>query len=49
MDSHGWDARYEEEELVWSAQPNMFLPEIVKDLDVGSALDVACGEGRNAI
>ena len=49
MDSHGWDTRYEEEELVWSAEPNMFLPPIVEGLDVGSALDLACGEGRNAI
>jgi SAM-dependent methyltransferase len=49
MDSHGWDTRYEEEQLVWSAEPNMFLPPIVEGLDVGSALDLACGEGRNAI
>jgi SAM-dependent methyltransferase len=49
MDSHGWDTRYEENELVWSAEPNMFLPPIVEGLNVGSALDLACGEGRNAI
>lgn len=49
MDSHGWDARYEEKELVWSAEPNMFLPPIVEDLAPGTALDLACGEGRNAI
>jgi len=49
MDSHGWDARYDEKELVWSAEPNMFLPPIVEGLDVGNALDLACGEGRNAI
>jgi len=49
MDSHGWDARYEEKGLVWSGEPNMFLPEIVTRLEVGSALDLACGEGRNSI
>jgi SAM-dependent methyltransferase len=49
MDSHGWDERYEEKELVWSGIPNMFLPPIVETLEVGSALDLACGEGRNAI
>lgn len=49
MDSHGWNTRYEEAELVWSAEPNMFLPPLVDDLDVGSALDLACGEGRNSI
>ncbi len=27
----------------------MFLPPIVEGLDVGTALDLACGEGRNAI
>jgi SAM-dependent methyltransferase len=27
----------------------MFLPPIVEGLDIGSALDLACGEGRNAI
>lgn len=49
MDSHGWDERYEEKELVWPAEPNTFLPPIVDTLEVGSALDLACGEGRNAI
>jgi SAM-dependent methyltransferase len=49
MDSHGWDTRYDEKELVWSGEPNMFLPPIVEGLDVGTALDLACGEGRNAI
>ena len=49
MDSHGWDTRYQETDLVWSAEPNMFLPPIVEGLDIGSALDLACGEGRNAI
>jgi SAM-dependent methyltransferase len=49
MDNHEWDTRYEEEELVWSAEPNLFLPPIVEQLEVGTALDLACGEGRNAI
>lgn len=49
MNSHAWDARYEEKELVWSAEPNVFLPPIVEQLEVGTALDLACGEGRNAI
>jgi SAM-dependent methyltransferase len=49
MDSSGWDTRYEEKELVWSAEPNLFLPPIVETLDIGTAIDLACGEGRNAI
>jgi SAM-dependent methyltransferase len=49
MDNSGWDARYKEKDLVWSAKPNVFLPPLVDPLEVGSALDLACGEGRNAI
>lgn len=49
MDSTGWDERYAASDLVWSAGPNMFLPPLVESLVPGSALDIACGEGRNAI
>ena len=49
MDRHGWDARYAGEQLVWSAEPNRFLVAEVDGLTPGRALDVACGEGRNAI
>jgi SAM-dependent methyltransferase len=49
MDSDAWDARYAAAELVWSAEPNRFLVAEVRDLAPGRALDVACGEGRNAI
>lgn len=49
MDSEMWDARYESQELVWGAGPNRFLPPLVEDLVPTTALDLACGEGRNAI
>jgi SAM-dependent methyltransferase len=49
MDRHEWDARYAQDGLVWSAEPNRFLAPEVRDLPPGRALDVACGEGRNAI
>jgi len=49
MDSDAWDARYAAAELVWTAEPNRFLVDEVADLAPGRALDVACGEGRNAI
>ena len=49
MDRHDWDARYAGEQLVWSAEPNRFLVAEVDGLTPGRALDVACGEGRNAI
>lgn len=48
MDSAAWDARYAENPLVWSAGPNQFVAAL-SDLAPGRAVDLACGEGRNAI
>ena len=44
-----WNERYAAKELVWSAGPNARFAEEVAALQPGTALDVACGEGRNAI
>ncbi len=44
-----WNQRYTDKELVWSAGPNRLLEQEVRELEPGSALDLACGEGRNAI
>lgn len=49
MDSTGWDARYAATDLVWSAEPNQLLVAETDDLPAGRALDVGCGEGRNAL
>ena len=49
MDAAGWDERYAASELVWSAEPNRFVAEVCADLAPGRALDLAAGEGRNAI
>ncbi len=49
MDATGWDERYAATELVWSAEPNRFVAEELASLPPGRALDLACGEGRNAI
>ena len=49
MDAAGWDARYAEVDQVWSSGPNQFVESELKDLPPGRALDLACGEGRNAI
>jgi SAM-dependent methyltransferase len=49
VDAHAWDERYAASELVWSVEPNRFVAEIVGPLTPGTALDVAAGEGRNAI
>jgi SAM-dependent methyltransferase len=44
-----WDTRYAEAELLWSRDPNRFLVGEAADLPPAKALDLACGEGRNAI
>jgi SAM-dependent methyltransferase len=45
-----WNARYSAAELVWGAAPNRFLEAELGDLPPGGrALDLACGQGRNAI
>ena len=49
MDRNDWNRRYAEKDLVWSAEPNRFLVEEVADLPPGRAIDLAAGEGRNAI
>jgi SAM-dependent methyltransferase len=49
MDAAAWDARYAAAEQVWSPGPNQFVEAELGDLRPGTALDVACGEGRNAI
>lgn len=48
MDAHAWDERYAGTGLVWSAGPNQFVESELADLPPGRALDLACGEGRNA-
>ena len=49
MDADAWDRRYADTELVWSATPNQFVAEELAELPPGRAVDLASGEGRNAI
>ncbi|MGR6918518.1 class I SAM-dependent methyltransferase [[Actinomadura] parvosata] len=49
MDSDQWDLRYAAKDLVWSAGPNRWVEEVAADLPPGRALDLAAGEGRNAL
>ncbi len=49
MDAAAWDERYQSADLVWGAEPNIFVKQICADLHPGTALDLACGEGRNAL
>jgi 2-polyprenyl-3-methyl-5-hydroxy-6-metoxy-1,4-benzoquinol methylase len=44
-----WNQRYAEKELIWTAKPNQALVAEVADLPAGRALDLAAGEGRNAV
>jgi 2-polyprenyl-3-methyl-5-hydroxy-6-metoxy-1,4-benzoquinol methylase len=44
-----WNRRYAEKQLLWSAEPNACFAAAVAELEPGRALDVACGEGRNAV
>jgi SAM-dependent methyltransferase len=49
MDSSEWDARYAATDLVWTATPNRWVEAELSDLPPGRAVDLACGEGRNAL
>ena len=46
---HEWDARYADSERVWSLGPNQFVEATLADLPPGRAVDLAAGEGRNAV
>jgi SAM-dependent methyltransferase len=49
MDAAGWDERYRASESVWGADPNRWVAQELADLEPGVAVDLACGEGRNAV
>ena len=49
MDAEAWDERYRSSELMWSAGPNQFVEAELASLPPGRAVDLAAGEGRNAI
>jgi SAM-dependent methyltransferase len=49
MSGPDWDVRYSGAELVWSAGPNVWVAQVAAALPPGRALDLAAGEGRNAI
>lgn len=49
MDAAGWDERYRIAGLVWGGPPNRWVVEELSDAPPGLAIDLACGEGRNAL
>ncbi len=49
MDAAAWNERYAGTDLVWSATPNQFVAAELETLAPGRAVDLAAGEGRNAL
>jgi SAM-dependent methyltransferase len=49
MEASEWDERYAATELMWSPSPNQFVATECVDLPPGRAVDLAAGEGRNAL
>ena len=49
MDAKDWDSRYDQTDLMWSQGPNQWIEQVTSELPPGKALDLAAGEGRNAI
>jgi len=44
-----WEGHYRQRAQVWSGNPNAVLADVVGTLPVGTALDLGCGEGGDAI
>lgn len=44
-----WNERYRGQDSVWGDAPNRFVERELHDLPPGRALDLACGEGHNAL
>lgn len=49
MDAAAWDAKYSADDLVYGSPPNETLVEFATTMPRGRALDLASGEGRNAL
>ena len=49
MNSSTWDERYAGTDLVWSTTPNQWVEQVADGLAPGRDLDLAGGEGRNAL
>lgn len=44
-----WNRRYADSAFVWTMHANRFVEEMIAGLKPGRALDLAAGEGRNAV
>ena len=48
-DQKRWDKRFGRKEFAFGKEPNPFLKRYIRLLPKGKALDIAAGEGRNAV
>jgi len=48
-DQKRWDKRFGRKEFALGKEPNPFLKKNIRILPKGKALDIATGEGRNAV
>ncbi len=44
-----WDERYAGRDYLWDVGPNQFVEHHLADVTPGTAIDLAAGEGRNAV
>lgn len=49
MEAADWDERYRSSDRLWSVTPNLFVSDRLAQQKPGRGLDLASGEGRNAI
>lgn len=49
MDASAWDERYRGADRLWSEGPNLFVADRLGQASPGRGLDLAAGEGRNAV
>lgn len=49
MDADAWNERYSGTDLLWTAEANRFVVTELDGVAPGRGLDLACGEGRNAV
>jgi SAM-dependent methyltransferase len=49
MDASDWDRRYSSQDSAWGRAPNQWVAQVCEGLSPGIALDLACGQGRNAL
>ncbi|WP_372366777.1 class I SAM-dependent methyltransferase [Candidatus Uabimicrobium sp. HlEnr_7] len=48
-DRKKWDSKYKNNKFIYGKEPAFYLKESISHLPKGKALDIAAGEGRNAV